>query len=142
MLSVEERFLRARRDVSLRNRVCESVEQFRLDRHGEARFTFDTFRVGPANEVAAAAARTILSAAAPTRLSIPVFFYGDYGVGKTHLMHAVATAVEQDFDPESARRSLYLTAEEFLSGFVTAMKARDTMSFKEYSPRRGRPADR
>lgn len=92
----------------------------------EQRFTFDSFRVGPANEVAAAAARTVVGAQTPP--FNPVFFYGDYGVGKTHLMHAIATAFEHTSRP---RKALYLTAEEFLSGFVTAMKARDTISFKE-----------
>ena len=92
----------------------------------EPRFTFDTFRVGPANELAAAAARSIVGASSPP--FNPVFFYGDYGVGKTHLMHAVASAAEAN---KAGRRALYLTAEEFLSGFVTAMKARDTLSFKE-----------
>jgi len=93
---------------------------------GETRFTFDSFRVGPANEVAAAAARTVVGAQTPP--FNPVFFYGDYGVGKTHLMHAVASAFQHTSRP---RKALYLTAEEFLSGFVTAMKARDTISFKE-----------
>lgn len=92
----------------------------------ESRFTFESFRVGPANEVAAAAARSIVSAASPP--FNPVFFYGDYGVGKTHLMHAVASAVAHGSKP---RKALYLTAEEFLSGFVTAMRARDTIAFKE-----------
>ncbi|OLF77484.1 chromosomal replication initiator DnaA [Maricaulis sp. W15] len=92
----------------------------------DARFSFDSFRVGPANEVAAAAARTMVGAATPP--FNPVFFYGDYGVGKTHLLHAVATAVQNNSRP---RKALYLTAEEFLSGFVTAMRARDTISFKE-----------
>jgi len=92
----------------------------------ESRFTLDTFRVGPANELAAAAARTMVGSNTPP--FNPVFFYGDYGVGKTHLMHAVASASEEKAD---ARKVLYLTAEEFLSGFVTAMKARDTISFKE-----------
>ena len=59
---------------------------------GETRFTFDSFRVGPANEVAAAAARTVVGAQTPP--FNPVFFYGDYGVGKTHLMHAMASAFE------------------------------------------------
>jgi chromosomal replication initiator protein len=93
---------------------------------GELRFTFDTFMVGPANELAAAAARSIVGAATPP--FNPVFFYGDYGVGKTHLLHAAAAAAEAN---DRSRRALYLTAEEFLSGFVTAMKARDTISFKE-----------
>ena len=92
----------------------------------ESRFTFESFRVGPANEVAAAAARSIVSAVTPP--FNPVFFYGDYGVGKTHLMHAVAGAV---VGGSNRRRALYLTAEEFLSGFVTAMRARDTITFKE-----------
>ncbi|MHA6287791.1 chromosomal replication initiator protein DnaA [Maricaulis sp. CAU 1757] len=92
----------------------------------DERFTFDSFRVGPANELAAAAARTVVGAATPP--FNPVFFYGDYGVGKTHLMHAVATAAGQT---SRRTKALYLTAEEFLSGFVTAMRARDTMSFKE-----------
>lgn len=92
----------------------------------DARFSFDSFRVGPANEVAAAAARTMVGAATPP--FNPVFFYGDYGVGKTHLLHAVATAAQNGARP---RKALYLTAEEFLSGFVTAMRARDTISFKE-----------
>ncbi len=93
---------------------------------GETRFTFDSFRVGPANEVAAAAARTVVGAQTPP--FNPVFFYGDYGVGKTHLMHAMSSAFEHTSRP---RKALYLTAEEFLSGFVTAMRARDTISFKE-----------
>jgi chromosomal replication initiator protein len=96
------------------------------ERGGEPRFTFDTFRVGPANEVAAAAARTMVGANSPP--FNPVFFYGDYGVGKTHLMHAVASSVQKN---NPGRKALYLTAEEFLSGFVTAMRARDTISFKE-----------
>lgn len=105
------------RPVDAKSRINETVEP---------RFTFDSFRVGPANEVAAAAARSIVHAATPP--FNPVFFYGDYGVGKTHLMHAVASAVTLT---SKRRRSLYLTAEEFLSGFVTAMRARDTLAFKE-----------
>ncbi|MEE2526730.1 chromosomal replication initiator protein DnaA [Hyphobacterium sp. HN65] len=90
------------------------------------RFTFDTFMVGPSNEMASAAARSILNAS-PSPFN-PVFFYGDYGVGKTHLLNAIAHSVELG---QSRRKSLYLTAEEFLSGFVSAMRKKDTISFKE-----------
>ena len=93
---------------------------------GGTRFTFDSFCLGPANEIAAAAARTMVGAQSPP--FNPVFFYGDYGFGKTHLMHAIASAFEHASRP---RKALYLTAEEFLSGFVAAMKARDMASFKK-----------
>ncbi len=90
------------------------------------RFTFDTFMVGPSNELAAAAARSVINAS-PSPFN-PAFFYGDYGVGKTHLLNAIAHAVELG---SSKRKALYLTAEEFLSGFVSAMRARDTIAFKD-----------
>lgn len=94
-------------------------------RQGE-RFTFDTFMVGPSNELASAAAKSVINAS-PSPFN-PAFFYGDYGVGKTHLLNAIAHAVELG---GARRKALYLTAEEFLSGFVSAMRNRDTMAFKD-----------
>lgn len=90
------------------------------------RFTFDTFMVGPSNEMASAAARAIVNAS-PSPFN-PAFFYGDYGVGKTHLLNAIAHSVELG---TARRKALYLTAEEFLSGFVSAMRKKDTIGFKE-----------
>ena len=49
-------------------------------------------------------------------------------MGKTHLLSAIAHAVGLG---ESKRKALYLTAEEFLNGFQSALRARDTRSFKE-----------
>lgn len=92
----------------------------------EARFTFDTFMVGSANIMAATAAKAVAGARTPP--FNPVFFHGDYGVGKTHLMAAIAHAVELG---ESRRKALCLTAEEFLNGFQSALRARDTRPFKE-----------
>ena len=92
----------------------------------EARFTFDTFMVGSANIMAATAAKAVAGAHAPP--FNPAFFHGGYGVGKTHLLSAIAHAVTLG---ESARKALYLTAEEFLNGFQSALRARDTRPFKE-----------
>ncbi|MEQ8433686.1 MAG: chromosomal replication initiator protein DnaA [Oceanicaulis sp.] len=92
----------------------------------EARFTFDTFMVGSANIMAATAAKAVAGARTPP--FNPVFFHGDYGVGKTHLMAAIAHAVELG---ESRRKALCLTAEEFLNGFQSALRAKDTRPFKE-----------
>ena len=52
-----------------------------------ARFTFDTFMVGPSNEVACAAARSVVNGS-PSPFN-PAFFYGDYGAGKTHLARRI-----------------------------------------------------
>jgi len=92
----------------------------------EARFTFDTFMVGSANIMAATAAKAVAGASTPP--FNPVFFHGDYGVGKTHLLAAIAHAVGLG---ESRRKALYLSAEEFLNGFQSALRARDTRPFKE-----------
>ncbi|KAA5802428.1 chromosomal replication initiator protein DnaA [Alkalicaulis satelles] len=92
----------------------------------EPRFTFDTFMVGSANMMAATAARAVANASAPP--FNPVYFHGDYGVGKTHLLAAIAHAVGLG---ESGRKALYLTAEEFLNGFQSALRARDVQPFKD-----------
>lgn len=91
----------------------------------DGRFTFNTFMVGNANAMAVTAAKAIASSSAPP--FNPAFFHGDYGVGKTHLMMAIAHAVSLG---ESGRKALYLTAEEFLNGFQSALRARDVQPFK------------
>lgn len=92
----------------------------------DGRFTFDTFMVGSANAMAATAAKAIANSSAPP--FNPAFFHGDYGVGKTHLLMAIAHAVGLG---ESGRKALYLTAEEFLNGFQSALRARDVQPFKD-----------
>ena len=92
----------------------------------ETRFTFDTFMVGSANIMASTAAKAVASSNTPP--FNPVFFHGDYGVGKTHLLTAIAHAV--GLGP-SKRKALYLTAEEFLNGFQSALRNRDVRPFKE-----------
>ncbi|WP_241094959.1 chromosomal replication initiator protein DnaA [Marinicauda algicola] len=90
------------------------------------RFTFDTFMVGSANVMAVTAAKAIAGSSEPP--FNPAFFHGDYGVGKTHLLAAIAHAVGLG---ESRRKALYLTAEEFLNGFQSALRARDVQPFKD-----------
>lgn len=92
----------------------------------EVRFTFDTFMVGSANIMASTAAKAVAGSETPP--FNPVFFHGDYGVGKTHLLSAIAHAVQLG---ERGRKALYLTAEEFLNGFQSALRARDVQPFKE-----------
>lgn len=92
----------------------------------DARFTFDSFVVGKPNALAHAAARRVVeSMAVPFN---PLFIYGGVGLGKTHLMHAIAHAMEEHWPEKTV---MYLSAEKFMYQFVRALRANDTMNFKE-----------
>ena len=92
----------------------------------DPRFKFESFVVGKSNALAHAAARRVVeSQAVPFN---PLFLYGGVGLGKTHLMHAIAHAMEE-FWPE--KTVMYLSAEKFMYQFVKALRANDTMNFKE-----------
>ncbi len=92
----------------------------------DARFTFDSFVVGKPNELAHAAARRVAEGG-PVTFN-PLFLYGGVGLGKTHLMHAIAHELHLR-RPEL--RVLYLSAEQFMYRFVQALRERQVMDFKE-----------
>ncbi|HSR56460.1 MAG TPA: chromosomal replication initiator protein DnaA [Alphaproteobacteria bacterium] len=92
----------------------------------DPRFNFNNFVVGKSNEFAYAAARRVAEAKnAPFN---PLFLYGGVGLGKTHLMHAIAWHIRERH-PE--RRVIYLSAEKFMYQFIRALRYQDTMAFKE-----------
>ncbi len=92
----------------------------------DARFTFDTFVVGKPNELAHAAARRVAEGG-PVTFN-PLFLYGGVGLGKTHLMHAIAHELQTR---QPHLRVLYLSAEQFMYRFVQALRERQIMDFKE-----------
>lgn len=92
----------------------------------DPRFTFDNFVVGKPNELAYAAARKV--AESDTVSFNPLFLYGGVGLGKTHLMHAIASAIKAR-NPK--RQVLYLSAEKFMYRFIRALRFKDMMAFKE-----------
>jgi chromosomal replication initiator protein len=92
----------------------------------DARCTFDAFVVGKPNEFAFAAAKRVAESAAPP--FNPLFLYGGVGLGKTHLMHAVAWQIRRT---RPDKRVVYLSAEKFMYQFIKALREHDTMSFKE-----------
>ncbi len=92
----------------------------------DSRFTFDNFVVGKSNEFTFAAARRV--AEADVLPFNPLFIYGGVGLGKTHLMHAIAWHIQKR-DPD--RRVIYLSAEKFMYQFIRALRYQDTMAFKE-----------
>lgn len=91
----------------------------------EQRYSFDSFVVGKANEVAYNAARTM--AEGGTLAFNPLFLHGQTGLGKTHLMHAIGG---EHLRRNPGARVVYMSAEKFMVEFVNAMRAKDTMSFK------------
>ena len=92
----------------------------------DPRCTFDNFVVGKPNELAFAAAKRV---AELNQLPFnPLFIYGGVGLGKTHLMHAIAWEIQRQ-DP--TRKVVYLSAEKFMYQFIRALRFKDTMRFKE-----------
>ena len=92
----------------------------------DARFTFANFVVGRSNELAHAAARRVAdSDEVPFN---PLFLYGGVGLGKTHLMHAVARHISKR---NPRRRVLYLSGEKFMNQLIRAIQFKTTMAFKE-----------
>ncbi|VCU57273.1 Chromosomal replication initiator protein DnaA [Tritonibacter mobilis] len=91
----------------------------------DPRFTFDSFVVGKPNELAHAAARRV-GEGGPVTFN-PLVLYGGVGLGKTHLMHAIAWELKER-NPEL--NVLYLSAEQFMYRFVQALRERKMMDFK------------
>ncbi|HEX7121596.1 MAG TPA: chromosomal replication initiator protein DnaA, partial [Gemmatimonadaceae bacterium] len=90
-----------------------------------ARYTFANFVVGKSNELAAAAALAV--AESPGRAFNPLFIYGATGIGKTHLMQAIAHAI---LDRTPQTRVVYLGAEQFTNEYVASIQARTTLEFR------------
>lgn len=97
----------------------------------DPRFTFENFIVGKPNELAHAAARRVAEACSATVRMVPfnpLFLYGGVGLGKTHLMHAIAWHVHKN---AGLRKVIYLSAEKFMHQFIRALRYKSTMDFKE-----------
>ncbi|WP_224824195.1 chromosomal replication initiator protein DnaA [Cognatishimia sp. MH4019] len=91
----------------------------------DKRFRFETFVVGKPNELAHAAAKRVAEGG-PVTFN-PLFLYGGVGLGKTHLMHAIAHEL-QERQPEL--NVVYLSAEQFMYRFVQALREKRMMDFK------------
>lgn len=91
--------------------------------------TFETFVVGPSNQLAHAAMCRVADAAPGAAISFnPLFIHAGAGLGKTHLLSAVAHRIREK---RPDRRVMMLTAERFMINFVMALRQRDTLAFKD-----------
>jgi chromosomal replication initiator protein len=92
----------------------------------DGRLTFSSFSVGRSNQLAYSAAQRVATATPDELPYNPLYLHAAVGLGKTHLLQAVAHAAA-----EAKRRVIYLTAERFMYGFVSALKAQTAIAFKE-----------
>jgi chromosomal replication initiator protein len=94
----------------------------------DPRYNFDNFVVGTPNELAYAAAYAVAESKGTISESNPLFLYGGVGLGKTHLMHAIAWHVNKT---NPSRKVLYMSAEKFMYRFIKALRSKEVMAFKE-----------
>jgi chromosomal replication initiator protein len=93
----------------------------------DRRLSFSTFLVGPSNQLAyAAACRVAEARPGDTPMFNPLYAHAAVGLGKTHLLQALAHATN-----DNRRRAVYLTAERFMSGFVSSLTNQTSIAFKE-----------
>jgi len=125
----EERKTRSQMDLFVGPPVTKQLPPARM--HDSAttplntRYTFDQFVIGKSNELAAAAAQAV--AEAPGRVYNPLFIYGETGLGKTHLMQAIAHRIIER-KPET--RLLFVGTEQFTNQLVSAIQSRATPDFR------------
>lgn len=91
----------------------------------DPRYTFDTFVIASSNRFAHAAAQSV--AETPARSYNPLFIYGEAGLGKTHLLHAIGNYVNEHFPGRHVR---YVTTETYMNEFVDAIRNAATADFK------------
>jgi chromosomal replication initiator protein len=96
----------------------------------DPRFSFDGFVVGKPNEFAYACARRVADAPASHGFN-PLFLYGGVGLGKTHLMNAIAWHLTDTDRPGGPATVAYMSAEKFMYRFIAAIRSQATMEFKE-----------
>ncbi len=96
----------------------------------DPKLTFDSFVTGSANEMALAAAKQVAQAAAQgTAAFNPVYIHSSVGLGKSHLLNAIAWAAGAG---DKDRNIVYLTADHFMYHFITAVQRQSAIAFKEW----------
>lgn len=118
--------------------VVDGSEEFSLDQEDDSldtfqsapinkQFTFDSFVAGAGSKFVYAAAQAV--AEAPGETFNPLFIYGESGLGKTHLMHAIANQIARTH-PE--KKVLYTTCENFLNEFIDSIAQKSSARFRSH----------
>ena len=104
------------------------MKKVKIDSNLKADFSFDNYVEGESNKFASTVAKSIAKRPGATAFN-PLFLYGGYGVGKTHLGHAVGLEVKNAFPDKVV---LYLSSEKFIQQFVSAAKAHKQTEFANF----------
>ena len=88
------------------------------ERFTSAEFTFETFVVGPSNKLAYAASVSV--AEHPAQNSNPLLIYGDSGLGKTHLLYAIANVIRRN---DRHAKIVYIKGDDFINEFIELIRA-------------------
>jgi chromosomal replication initiator protein len=91
------------------------------------KFRFDNYVVGSCNQFAHAAARAVANS--PSRTYNPLFIYGGSGMGKTHLMHSIGTALSEQY---ASMRIVYTSSERFMNEMINCIKTDRMPAFHRY----------
>ena len=91
------------------------------------RNSFENFIVGPSNQFAHAASQAVANA--PAQAYNPLFLYGDTGLGKTHLMHAMAQHILKN---DSSSKVVYVSCEKFTNEFISAIQENTLVQFRKF----------
>ena len=114
-------------DLNLNNRVNEYNYDKDYDSNLNKNYTFESFVVGESNKFAQAAALAV--AENPGTLYNPLFIYGNSGLGKTHLMHAIGNYIENKFK----KRVLYVTSDDFMNDFTGLARKGNNFNNLDYA---------
>lgn len=95
--------------------TTKKVEKYKHYSNLNKNYTFENFAIGPSNKLAEVSAKAVIES--PGKLYNPLFIYGNSGLGKTHLMHAIGNSLE-----EKGKKVLYITSEQFKDDYVKIIK--------------------
>lgn len=95
-----------------------NAHKHQSERFTSAEFTFDTFVVGPSNKLAYAASQAV--AEHPAQNYNPLLIYGDSGLGKTHLLYAIANVIRRN---DQNAKIVYIKGDDFINEFIELIRA-------------------
>ncbi len=118
----------SQKKVSMSPTIAMPLQDFYVNKEDNLnpRYTFDSFVVGPYNELAHAASQSVIKN--PGQTYNPLFIYGSTGRGKTHLIQAIGNKIKQ---VHPNKKIFYLTSERFGSDLLNSFQENKTQAFKE-----------